>query len=118
RSAGRIDDAFHHQRRRLELVLRPRPEVVCLEPPGDLKLVEIAGVDLIERRVPVVPDVAAVAAPLAVLRAGLPRYRRECTHHDTSRDERYALHAHTIHPRDARLKPRAPPDRKQREALF
>ena len=109
RSAGRVDDALHHQRRRLELELGPRTEIVGLEPPGDLELAEVARVDLIERRVPRMRDVAAVAAPLAVLRAGLPRHRRERRHDDACRRrKRYALHAHTIHPSDARLKPRAP----------
>ena len=60
-----------HQRRRLEVELRPRAERVGLEPPGDFELVEVVRVDLIERRVARVAEIAAVGPPLAVRRAVL-----------------------------------------------
>ena len=43
----------------------PRPEVVRLEPPRDFQVFEVAGVDLVERRVPRAGKVRAVAPPLA-----------------------------------------------------
>src|SRR5262245_16633015 len=60
-----------HQRRRFEIELRPRTEVLGLESPRDLELVEIAGIDLVERRVAGVGEIAAIRCPLAVLRARL-----------------------------------------------
>src|SRR5262249_9189543 len=48
-AAGRVEDAVDHQRSAFVLKLRPRPQIVGLEAPGDLQLVEVAGVDLIER---------------------------------------------------------------------
>ena len=50
RAGRRKQPAVDHQRRRLEVEFRPRPEVVGLESPGDLELAEVAGVDLVERR--------------------------------------------------------------------
>src|SRR6185295_5885948 len=51
-AGGRVEDAVRHQRRRLELEFRPRAERVGLEPPGDLELVEVVLVDLVERGIP------------------------------------------------------------------
>ena len=51
RSRGRVQNSLDHQRRRLQIGFRTRTEVVGLEPPGDLQLIEIAPVDLIERRI-------------------------------------------------------------------
>jgi hypothetical protein len=39
----RIDDAVDHERRRLEVELAVRPEVIRLEAPGDLERAEVAG---------------------------------------------------------------------------
>jgi hypothetical protein len=50
-----VDDAVDHQRRRLKIELAIRAEAVGLETPGDLETVEVAGIDLIERRVARVP---------------------------------------------------------------
>ena len=69
RSRRRVEDAVHHERRPLEFVLRPRPQAVRLEPPGNLEIVEVAGVDLVQRGVPAAPDVAGIGGPLAVARA-------------------------------------------------
>src|SRR5262249_45471282 len=98
RPGGRLGDAFDHQRRPLELVLGTRGEAVGLEPPRDLERVEVRGVDLIERRVAGVADVATVAAPLAVPRAGLSGDLRDETDADARSREDDALHAgyHTI----------------------
>ena len=49
RAGGRVDPSADHQRRRLEVELRPRSEVVGLEPPGHFEFVEVVLVDLIER---------------------------------------------------------------------
>ena len=53
----RIEDAVGHERRGLQVELGLRPQVVGLEPPRDFEVPEIAGVDLIERRVPRVGEV-------------------------------------------------------------
>ena len=51
RARGRVEHAADHQRRAFELELGPVPEAVGLEAPGDFERVEVAGVDLRERRV-------------------------------------------------------------------
>src|SRR5438445_581040 len=51
RAARRIQASADHQRRAFELELRTRAEIVGPEAPRDLELVEVAGVDLIERRI-------------------------------------------------------------------
>ncbi len=66
-----VEDPIHHERCRLELVLRERAEVVGLEGPGNLKLIEIRSVNLRERRIACVPEVAAVGGPFSVLGPGL-----------------------------------------------
>jgi hypothetical protein len=49
-AAGRrIEDAVHHERRRLQVELGLRPHVVGLEAPRDFEALEVAGVDLVER---------------------------------------------------------------------
>ena len=68
RAAGRVEHAADHQRRAFELVFRARAEAVGLEAPGDFELVEVARVDLIERRVPGAAQIGRVVRPLAVLR--------------------------------------------------
>src|SRR6185503_17684913 len=68
-----IDDATRFQRRRFEIELRSGTEVLGLEPPRHLELVEIAGVDLIQRSVARVGEIAAVGRPLAAFRACLAR---------------------------------------------
>src|SRR4029077_10304151 len=65
----------------LQLELLSRTEGVGLEPPGDFELVEIRGVDLVERRIAGAMQIAAVGLPLTVWRAvrlALPggRHRR------------------------------------------
>ena len=71
RAAGRVENAFDRERRAFELVLGPRAQVVGLEPPRDLELVEVARVDLVERRVARAVHVGRVVRPVAVLRRGL-----------------------------------------------
>ena len=71
RAPNGIDHTLRHQRRRLEIELGPRTEVLGLEPPRDLQLAEVAWVDLIERRIPRVREIAAIGRPLAALRADL-----------------------------------------------
>src|SRR6185436_11966371 len=55
-----------HQRRPFELEFGTRAEVVGLEPPGDFELIEVAGVDLVQRGIPRPLDVGRVVRPLAV----------------------------------------------------
>jgi len=58
RTNGGIDHAIDHQRCGFELKLRARAKVVGLEAPGDLELVEVVRVDLIERSVTPVAEIA------------------------------------------------------------
>ena len=66
RARRRVDLSAHHERGRLEVGLDPGAEVIRAEPPGHLELAEVAGVDLVERRVPRAGQVAAVGPPLPV----------------------------------------------------
>ena len=66
RPGRRVQDAVDHQRRRLQAEFRTRSEVVGAEGPGDLQVVEVVAVDLVEGRVSRMGEVAAVARPLAV----------------------------------------------------
>ena len=65
RAGGGVDPSADHQRRALEVELRPRSKVVGLEPPGNLEVVEVVLVDLIERLVARAREIGAVGAPLA-----------------------------------------------------
>ncbi len=68
----------------MEVEFRLWPEVVGLETPGNFKRVEIVGVDLVERGVASVAEIAAVGSPLSGLGgalAGEP-YRRQPTDDD------------------------------------
>src|ERR1700722_5777377 len=76
RSRRRINHAVSHQRRTFEIKLGTRTQVVGLESPSHLELAEIASVDLVERRVVRVPQVSAIATPLAVLSAHLSTERK------------------------------------------
>ena len=71
RSGGRVEHALHHQRRRLELKLGARTQTVGLEAPGQLQVAEVRRVDLVERSVPRVAQIASISRPFPVLRAGL-----------------------------------------------
>src|SRR5689334_2177297 len=86
RAGGHVDDAVDHQRRRLVVVLGPSAQLIGLEAPRDFELVEVVLGDLIERRVPRVPKIAAVGGPFAILRAvlsgGAPARREENTQTD------------------------------------
>ncbi len=71
--AGRgVDDAVDHQRRRLEIELAIGPEAIGLEAPRHFEPAEVAGVDLLERRVARVAEIAAVRPPFAAGGAALP----------------------------------------------
>jgi hypothetical protein len=71
-----VEDAVRHERRALEVELGTRAEVLRLEPPGDLEILEIARRDLIERRVAAVAQVGAVRAPFAFRRPTLAHERQ------------------------------------------
>jgi len=68
-TASRREPALHHQRRAFEFELGARAEIIGLEFPCNFQLVEVARVDLIERRIPRAAEIPAVGAPFAVLRA-------------------------------------------------
>src|SRR5215213_11112247 len=76
RAGRQVEPAVDHQRAGLEIEVGPRPEVVGLEPPGDLERVEVGRVDLIERRVARGAEIAGPRPPFSVLRARLRRQRR------------------------------------------
>src|SRR5262249_32495034 len=65
-AARRVDRAVDRERRPFELELGSRAEVVGLEPPRDFELIEVAGVDLIERRVARPLHVRRVVGPVAL----------------------------------------------------
>ncbi len=73
RAAGGVENPLDRQRRPFEFVLGARAEVVGLEPPGDLELVEVRSVDLVERRVTGALHVGGVVGPVAVPGGGLAR---------------------------------------------
>ena len=74
----RVQHAADHQRCAFELVLGTWSEAVGLEAPGDLERREVAGVDLVERRIMLVPQVAGIRPPLAA------RRRRRVLRRDSS----------------------------------
>ena len=71
RAGGGVDRALDHDGRAFELVLGTRTEIIGLEPPGDFHLAEVAGADLVERRVLAAAQVGGVHRPLAIFRARL-----------------------------------------------
>ena len=75
RARRRVQHAVDHQRRRLALHLRRRAEVAAVPTPRDLQILDVLRVDLIERRVVLRREAAAVDGPLdgaALLRCALP----------------------------------------------
>ena len=81
RSRRRVEHASDRERRPFELELGTRAEVVGLEPPGDLQLVEVRRVDLIERRVLRPVHVGGVMRPVAVFGAGEVALARRAHRH-------------------------------------
>ena len=71
------EDSIHVDRRRAEDVVDPGPEVVAAPDPRHLELLEIGGVDLVERQVPRVRGITADVAPLASRGATLLRDGRQ-----------------------------------------
>src|SRR4030095_876126 len=59
----RIQHATDHERRRLEIELRTRTQVVCLESPRDVERAEVAGIDLIEWRITMAGKTGALSTP-------------------------------------------------------
>ena len=64
RAGRRVEHAIHHQGRGLEVTLGPRTEVIGVESPGQVQIAEIFCRDLVERRVALVGEVAAIRRPL------------------------------------------------------
>ena len=87
RARRRVNDTVDHERRRLKIELAVRPQAVGLEPPRDLETTEIAGVDLVERRVARVAEIAAVGRPFATGSAALRQCQRR-HQRQTDRDTR------------------------------
>ncbi len=99
-----VQSAVDVDRSRAEDVVGRGSKVVALPYPGDLELLEVGRVDLVERRVVRTPGVTAPVAPLTVLRAGLLRAKRrdstEPDRHQTQRQQPRLVpcqskHAHT-----------------------
>ena len=87
----RIEHAADHERCGRIEVVRPRPERIRVEPPGDLQLRKIVLVDLVERRVAQAGEVAAIRLPFdhrrRVCRPGLERsFRRSRARSPTPQD--------------------------------
>ena len=79
RAARRVQHAVDDERRALETRLRRRAQVRDAEAPRDLERAEVARVDLIERRVTRVAEIAAVGAAIRrcrYLRRATARKRR------------------------------------------
>src|SRR5689334_13764250 len=76
RSCNGVDYAAHHERRRFEVVFRSGSQVCRIKTPRNLELVEVRRIDLIERRIFGVAEVAAISRPLAFLRACLRERRK------------------------------------------
>ena len=79
RARRRVQHAVDHQRRRLALQLRRRAEVAAVPTPRDLQVFDVLRVDLIERRVVLRREAAAVDGPLdraAFLRRRAAEQRR------------------------------------------
>ena len=76
RARGCVEHAADHQRRRLEVELRPRAEVVGLEAPCHFERAEVRRADLIERRIASARQGRAVGPPLAVRWRRLGQERR------------------------------------------
>ena len=114
RAGGRVEPATDHQRRRLEVELGPRSEVVGLEPPRHLEVVEVVLVDLIERLVARARQIGAVGAPLAAAYRPARRGRRQAARAtaatDTSRELRRQTLLHRGHtvPCSLRVTARSP----------
>ncbi len=76
RGAGlRVEDTVDHQRRRLVARFGARAVVAGVEPPRDFELARITRIDLIERRIPLRGEIAAVEPPFDVARRGIGRRR-------------------------------------------
>src|SRR5262249_28050337 len=78
RSSSRVEDAINHQRRALQFVFGPSTQVVGLETPRYLELVEIVGVNLIERRIASAGQIAGVVWPIAIPGGRRPRAVNGC----------------------------------------
>ena len=71
RSRCSVDFPFHHQGRGFVLILGSGPQKIGLEAPGDFEIIEVTGVDTVQRSISCAPQITTVGAPLAVFRAAL-----------------------------------------------
>ena len=81
RPGRRVENAVHHQRRPFEFVFRAVAEIVGLDAPRDFEVVEVGGVDLVERPVARAREIGGVRRPLrvfgVVLRGCTERHQNE-----------------------------------------
>ena len=73
RPGSRVERSADHQRRAFELELGARPKMIRLERPRELQLAEVGRIDLIQGRVPRVPEIGSIGWPFAFLRRRLNR---------------------------------------------
>src|SRR5581483_5779561 len=71
-----VDHTARHERSRFQVELRSWPQAGRVEPPGDLELVKVCSVDLVQRRISRISEVTAIRPPFTVLSAGLRAQRR------------------------------------------
>ena len=76
RTGGAIQLALDEQRRAFIDIFRPRPQRIGLEPPRDFEVVEISGIDLVQRRVTRIGKIIGVIAPFRVWRVAARTPRR------------------------------------------
>ena len=60
RSRCGVDFPFHHEGRGFVLILGSGPQKIGLETPGDFKIIEVTGVDTVERSVSCASKIATV----------------------------------------------------------
>ena len=63
-AGGAIDAAFHHQRRGLVVGVQARAQGVGAEAPGQFQLVEVGGIDLVQRRIAGAGQIIGVMQPV------------------------------------------------------
>jgi hypothetical protein len=71
RPGGAIEPALDQQRRALKNEFGAPAQIVGLELPGHFQLVEVGGIDLVQRLVAVIGEIAAIAGPVGISGHGL-----------------------------------------------
>src|SRR5882762_9490501 len=90
RSSGGVQNAVHHERRAFEFVLWPVAEIIGLDAPGNFKIIEVVGVDLVERPIASSRQVSAVGRPLGVFGSKLcGSEKRKKQNRSTRKDQQH-----------------------------